>query len=192
MCCSKTSLRRMPIGRFLPVGTVRGVGTAFEPLFAQFGFLKRLAELGITENSLPLIMGAMAAGGIGMSLIAPRSRLWACPSCRLQTGLVGCALTTVWSLLPLNAFTAAVVALMIGLSLGLLPVTLVANLPLWIGIHRPLLKVGLGTGIGYFLCNYPPLFTASPRWIALASAASGGADRSGVLLHHRADEGVCG
>jgi mono/diheme cytochrome c family protein len=138
-------------------------------IFAQFGFLKRLAELGITENSLPVIMGAMAIGGVGMSLLAPRCRLWTCPSCRLQTGLIGCALTTVWSLLPLNVLTAAVVALTIGVSLGLLTVTLVANLPLWIGIHRPLLKVGLGTGIGYFLCNFPPLFTASPRWIALTS-----------------------
>jgi cbb3-type cytochrome oxidase cytochrome c subunit len=140
-------------------------------IFAQFGFLKRLAVLGIAENSLPLIMGAMAIGGVGMSLFAPRCRLWTCPSCRLQTGLIGCALTALWSLLPLNVFTAAAVGLTIGLSLGLLTVTLVANLPLWIGIHRPLLKVGLGTGIGYFLCNFPPLFTASHRWIALISAA---------------------
>jgi cbb3-type cytochrome c oxidase subunit II len=140
-------------------------------IFAQFGFLKRLSELGITENSLPPIMGAMAVGGVGMSLLAPRCRLWTCPSCRLQSGLIGCALTTVWSLLPLNVFTAAVVALTIGLSLGLLTVTLVANLPLWIGFHRPLLKVGLGTGIGYFLCNFPPLFSASPQWIALTSGA---------------------
>jgi cytochrome c oxidase cbb3-type subunit 2 len=139
-------------------------------IFAQFGFLKRLSELGIKENSLPLIMGAMAIGGVGMSLFAPRCRLWACPSCRLQTGLIGCALSALWSLLPLNVFTAAAVALTVGLSLGLLTVTLVANLPLWIGIHRPLLKAALGTGIGYFLCNLPPLFTASPRWIALTSA----------------------
>jgi cytochrome c oxidase cbb3-type subunit 2 len=114
-------------------------------------------------------MGAMAIGGVGISLLAPRSRLWTCPTCRLQTGLIGCGLTTVWSLLPLNVFTSAAVALTIGASLGLLTVTLVANLPLWIGFHRPLLKVGLGTGIGYFLCNFPPLFTASPQWIALTS-----------------------
>jgi mono/diheme cytochrome c family protein len=140
-------------------------------IFAQFGFLKRLAELGITENSLPMIMGAMAIGGVGMSLLAPRCRIWTCPSCRLQAGLIGCALSTVWSLLPLNVFTAAVVAVTIGVSLGLLTVTLVANLPLWIGIHRPLLKVGLGTGIGYFLCNFPLLFTASTQRIALTSTA---------------------
>jgi cytochrome c oxidase cbb3-type subunit 2 len=65
-------------------------------IYAQFGFLKRLAGLEIAADSLPLIMGAMAIGGIGMSLLAPRSRLWTCPNCRLQTGLVGCALTALW------------------------------------------------------------------------------------------------
>jgi mono/diheme cytochrome c family protein len=139
-------------------------------IFAQFGFLKRLAELGITQAALPAIMGAMAVGGVGMSLVAPRSRLWNCPDCRLQTGLAGCALTAVWSLFPLNTWTAIGVALVIGLSLGLLTVTLVANFPRWIGFDRPLIKIGLGTGIGYFLCNFPPLFTASPRWIAVVSA----------------------
>ena len=114
-------------------------------------------------------MGAMAIGGVGMSLLAPRSRLWNCPDCRLQTGLIGCALTAIWSLFPLNTYSAIGVALVIGLSLGLLTVTLVANLPRWIGFHRPLIKIGLGTGIGYFLCNFPPLFTASPRWIAVCS-----------------------
>lgn len=139
-------------------------------IFAQFGFLKRLAELGITEAQLPTVMGAMALGGIGMSLLAPRTRLWNCSDCRLQTGFIGCALTAVWALFPLNLFTAVVVSLGIGLSLGLLTVTLVSNLPRWIGPDRPLLKVATGTGIGYFICNFPPLFNAGPRGIALASA----------------------
>ena len=138
-------------------------------IFAQFGFLKRLSELGIPEAALPAIMGAMALGGVGMSLLAPRSRLWTCPDCRLQTGLIGCAVAAVCSLFPLNTYSAIGVALVIGLSLGLLTVTLVANLPRWIGFHRPLIKIGLGTGIGYFLCNFPPLFTASPRSIAVCS-----------------------
>ena len=138
-------------------------------IFAQFGFLKRLAELGITQAALPAIMAAMAAGGIGISLLAPRTRLFNCPSCRLGTGLIGCALAAAWSLFPLNTFTAGVASLVIGLSLGLLTVTLVANLPLWIGYDRPLLKIGFGTGIGYFVSNFPPLFTATPRWIAIVS-----------------------
>jgi cbb3-type cytochrome c oxidase subunit II len=138
-------------------------------IFAQFGFLKRLAELGFAQAGLPAVMGAMAAGGIGMSMLAPRSRLWNSPGLRLQAGFIGCALAALLSLLPLNAFTAAGVALVIGLSLGLLTVTLVANLPLWIGSHRPLLKIGLGTGIGYFVCNFPPLFNARPAVIAIAA-----------------------
>jgi cytochrome c oxidase cbb3-type subunit 2 len=141
-------------------------------IYAQFGFLKRLAELGMTDNALPSIMGAMAIGGIGISLLAPRSTRWTCPHCRLQTGLVGCALTALWSLFPLNLYTAIAVAFTIGLSLGLLTVTLVANLSLWIGTHRPLIKIGLGTGVGYFICNFPPLFTATPQAIALSAAAA--------------------
>jgi cbb3-type cytochrome oxidase cytochrome c subunit len=144
---------------------------AYFLIFAQFGFLKRLAEFGIADNSLMPIMAAMAIGGIGISLLAPRTTVADCPSCRLQAGLIGCCVTALWSLLPLNTFTAIGVAFCIGFSLGLLTVTLVANLPLWIGTHRPLLKIGIGTGIGYFLCNFPPLFTATPQAIALSAAA---------------------
>lgn len=139
-------------------------------IFAQFGFLKRLAELGFGEATLPIIMGAMAAGGIGMSLLAPRTTIWECPSCRLQTGLGGCLLAALWAVLPLNLVTAACTAFTIGASLGLLTVTLVAHLPLWIGRHSPLFKIALGTGLGYFFCNFPPLFTAAPGRIALVSA----------------------
>jgi hypothetical protein len=41
-------------------------------IFAQFAFLKRLAEIGIAGNYLKMVMGAMAAGGILASLLAPR------------------------------------------------------------------------------------------------------------------------
>ena len=140
-------------------------------IFAQFGFLKRLAQLGLTETTLPLVMGGMAIGGIGMSLLAPRATLWNCPRCRLQTAFIGCMLTALWSLLPLNLLTSIAVAFGIGLSLGLLTVTLVANLPIWIGSHRPLFKIGIGVGLGYLFCNVPPLFTATPGVIAIASAA---------------------
>jgi cytochrome c oxidase cbb3-type subunit 2 len=139
-------------------------------IFAQFGFLKRLAELGLTDNSLLVVMGAMAIGGIAISLLAPRILIFECPSCRVQTGLIGCGFTALWTLLPLNLITVIGVAFGIGVSLGLLTVTLVANLGCWIGTQRPLLKIGLGTGIGYFLCNFPPLFTATPRIIALSAA----------------------
>lgn len=139
-------------------------------IFAQFGFLKRLAELGIAESVLPHVMAAMAMGGIGMSLVAPRVSLWMDARVRLQTALSGCGLAAVCSLLHMNSAIAITVGLMVGLSLGLLTVTLVANLPLWIGFRQPLLKTALGTGIGYLACNFPPLFNASPASIALSAA----------------------
>ncbi len=151
-------------------------------IFAQFGFLKRLAELGIGPGVLPAVMGAMAAGGIGMSLLAPRIGKWPDAARRLQAGLFGCLSAALLTLLPLNAVTAALVALVVGASLGLLTVTLVSNLALWTGTRAPLFKVALGTGIGYFICNFPPLFTAPPRGIAMSAA---GACLLGAIAAHR-------
>lgn len=140
-------------------------------IFAQFGFLARLAELHLTDDRLKLVMAAMALGGIAVSLLAPRVRWLACPQCRLRGALLGCAVAALLSLLTMNASGAIAVAGLIGLSLGLLTVTLVAHLPLWIGQRNPLARVALGTGLGYFLCNVPALFTASPGMVAMASAA---------------------
>ena len=95
-------------------------------IFAQFGFLKRLGELGLEDAQLKPVMGAMAVGGILMSLGAPRARFWTCPKCRVQTGLLGCAVMAAMTLLTLTPMLAMAVAAGIGLSLGLLTVTLVA------------------------------------------------------------------
>ena len=74
------------------------------------------------------------------------------------------------SLPTLNLPGTIAVSFLIGCGLGLLTVTLVTYLRLWIGSTNPLLKVGLGTGIGYLVCNLPPLFTASPETQAAISA----------------------
>ena len=112
-------------------------------------------------------MGGMALGGIGMSLLAPRSRVWNCPDLPPAERVHRLRLRGFLSLLPLNTFTAAGVALVIGLSLGLLTVTLVANLD---GVDWLASAAAedrhLGTGIGYFVCNFPPLFNARPGVIA--------------------------
>ena len=148
-------------------------------IFAQFGFLKRLDQLGIAGSHLKSVMAAMAIGGVLSSLLAPRiprisslPRISAAghPPFRLRCALVGCGLAALLTALPLSTSAAVAVSLLIGISLGLLTVTLVTNLDLWTGPTRPLLKVGLGTGFGYFLCNVPALFTASPRAIAVVAA----------------------
>jgi cbb3-type cytochrome c oxidase subunit II len=139
-------------------------------IFAQFAFLKRLAELGDADARLKLIMAAMAAGGILFSLLVPRLKLWPNAGLRLRLGLGTSAVAAFLTLLPLSCAAALATAFLVGAGLGLLTVTLVTHLRQWTGDSNPLLAVGAGTGIGYFVCNFPPLFTASPE----AQAATAG------------------
>jgi cytochrome c oxidase cbb3-type subunit 2 len=139
-------------------------------IFAQFGFLTRLATLGITGNSTRVVMGAMALGGILFSLLAPGLVPFFTQDSRLRIGFGVCAIAAGIALLPLNVFTGAADAFLIGAGLGILTVTLVSNLHTWIGQSNALLKVGLGTGLGYFVCNIPLVFTASAEKQAALSA----------------------
>ena len=140
-------------------------------IFAQFGFLKRLAECHVAQTNLAPIMGAMALAGVLSSLLAQRLlRTWQVAT-RLRVGLLGCAAAAALSLLPLRPPLAGAIAALIGLSLGLLTVTLVAHLPRWIGARAPLLSVALGTGLGYFLCNIPWVFRGLASTTALVSGA---------------------
>jgi len=140
-------------------------------IFAQFAFLKRLAELNIADAHLKVVMAAMALGGILFSLLTPRTTLLPSPSRRLQTGLALCTTAALLTLLQLSLFASIATAFLIGTGLGILTVTLVTHLRSWLGTGNLLLKVGLGTGLGYLLCNFPPLFTASPTAQALTAAA---------------------
>ncbi|MDB6022203.1 MAG: Cbb3-type cytochrome oxidase, cytochrome c subunit [Pedosphaera sp.] len=153
----------------------RGVGLVaityiYFLIFAQFGFLKRLADLGITGLQLKFIMGAMATGGIATSLLALRWEACWLPGRRLQAGLFGCAFGAILTLLPVSLVGGMAVSFLIGAALGLLTVTLVTHLKLWIGTVCPLLKIGLGVGLAYFVCNCPQLFEASARAMAVVSA----------------------
>ncbi len=130
-------------------------------IFAQFAFLGRLATLGVAGAHLKLVMGAMAAGGILFSLLTPRLSWWESPDLRLRIGLVISAAAALLSLLPLGVAGAMAVSLLIGTGLGILTVTLVTHLRRWTGNGNPLAMVGLGTGVGYLVCNLPLLFNAS-------------------------------
>jgi cbb3-type cytochrome c oxidase subunit II len=140
-------------------------------IFAQFAFLKRLANLGIADTHLKVVMGAMAAGGILLSLLGARLIFSSSPRRRLQTALCVCGIAALLTLLPLTASASLAVSFLIGAALGLLTVTLVTHLRLWLREGDLLLKVGLGTGLGYLICNFPPLFTASPGVQAVTAAA---------------------
>lgn len=148
-------------------------------IFAQFAFLHRLDALGISGAHLKPIMAAMAIGGILLSLLAPRVRLLPSPIRRLQLAFGIAAAAAFSSLASLNTAAALAVSLLIGAGLGLLTVTVVTHLRQWTGTRNALLKVGLGTGIGYFFCNVPWFFTASPQTHA---AVSGSLCLLGILL----------
>ena len=139
-------------------------------IFAQFAFLQRLATLGIAGTHLRIVMAAMAIGGILFSLLTPRIRFIQSPNLRLRIGLGASSAAALFTLLPLSLVAATAVSFLIGAALGVLTVTLVTNLRQWVGNRNALLKVGLGTGIGYFACNVPLLFTATPQ-VQAATAA---------------------
>lgn len=138
-------------------------------IFAQFGFLKRLAELDIAAGHLKAVMAVMATGGILASLLMPRLLQWQPPSLFLRTGLTLSAFAAFLSLSRMGFAAAVAVAFLIGAGLGILTVTLVTHLKGWAGTCSPLMAVGLGTGTGYFVCNFPPLFNAAPHTQALAA-----------------------
>ena len=139
-------------------------------IFAQFAFLQRLASLGIAGSELKAVMAAMACGGILFSLLTPRLKRWPSAHLRLGFGLGASGTAALLALLPLGTAAAMAVATLIGAGLGLLTVTLVTHLRQFAGNRNPLFKVGLGTGIGYLVCNFPPLFTASPQVQSTAAA----------------------
>ncbi len=146
----------------------RGVGLVaftyiYFLIFAQFAFLNRLAALGIAGEHLKPVMAAMAAAGILFSLLTPRVRLCLSPALRLRIGLGVSGAAAFLALLPLNENASIAVAMLIDAGLGLLTVTLVTHLRQWCGDRNQLLKIGLGTGLGYLACNVPPFFTASPK-----------------------------
>ncbi len=132
-------------------------------IFAQFAFLNRLASLGLAEDHLKVVMAAMAFGGILFSLLTPRVNLWPSPNLRLRAGLLTSGTAALLSLLPLNLAASFGISFLIGAGLGVLTVTLVTHMRQWTGARYALLLVGLGTGIGYFVCNLPVFFTASPE-----------------------------
>jgi len=132
-------------------------------IFAQFAFLARLNDLGIAGNALTPVMAAMAAGGIALSLLTSRFTTRFSPATQLRVGFAVCGTAAAMVLAPLGFWAATAVALGVGAGLGVVTVALVTHLRVWTGARHPLLIVGIGTGIGYFVCNIPSLFAASPE-----------------------------
>ncbi len=139
-------------------------------IFAQFAFLNRLNQIGIAGAHLQQIMATMASGGIALSLLATLRAFEPWPRLRLQISYIICGAAAALTVLPLNLPGSIALSFLVGSGLGMLTVTLVSNLQLWIGPKHGLWKIGAGTGIGYFVCNLPALFTATPNTQSVTAA----------------------
>jgi cytochrome c oxidase cbb3-type subunit 2 len=135
---------------------------AYFLIFAQFGFLARLSELGVPAAALTPVMTAMATAGILFSLVTPRVIDRLRPSTLVRVGLVISASAALLALVPAASMLAVPIALLIGAGLGILTVALVTHLASWCGSRATVLVAGIGTGLGYAFCNVPAVFAAKP------------------------------
>lgn len=124
-------------------------------IFAQFAWVELMRGAGGTALSEKTSLGMMAAAGIVAGFLVARQTTGPVV---LQISLLAAALAAAlapWAAaMPLAVF----VSLLTGAAIGTMTVTVATLLPRWCGIGW----VGLGTGLGYALCNLPPVFLATP------------------------------
>lgn len=138
-------------------------------IFAQFAFVELLnADL---KDALKPMMAAMAFSGIIGSLTTPLILKHLEESRTLTLALLGCASMSALCI-PAHTFVSYLgVSIGTGLSLGLLTVTLTANLRALLHPTSWGLGIGTGTGLAYFCANLPPVFaTTSANQAIIASA----------------------
>lgn len=133
----------------------------------RFVFLELLTASGI--EALRPVMRAMTLGGVlGSCLTWFFQKKGSSGRALLLVSALLCGLAALAAGSLLNGpFTAAAIAISIGLGLGGLTVSLAASLGRLSA--RPLLAASLGTGLAYALCNVPAIFLATPApqtWLA--------------------------
>lgn len=133
-------------------------------IFAQFAWVELMRAAGTTPATEKITLGTMALAGIAAGFIAARRNT---SPVVLQAAFVVAAISAAVSPWLSSQPSALIVSLLTGASIGTMTVSLSPLLPRWCGIGW----VGLGTGIGYALCNAPPVFLASPAQQAGLGAA---------------------
>ncbi|MEO5716654.1 MAG: cbb3-type cytochrome c oxidase subunit II [Luteolibacter sp.] len=138
-------------------------------IFAQFSFVELLRSGGATLMQEKIALGAMAVTGMAAGFFAA----WRGASPRMVRGALALAALSAaaapyWNSMP----GALVVGVATGAALGMATVGLAALVPAWCGVAW----VGLGTGLGYALCNFPAIFTQPPTgqaWVGVSFALIG-------------------
>jgi cytochrome c oxidase cbb3-type subunit 2 len=124
-------------------------------IFAQFAWVELMRGAGGSALSERIALGAMAAAGIAAGFLAARRTTGPVV---LQLSLGAAALAAAVAPWAAAMPLAALVSLVTGAAIGTMTITVATLLPRWCGIGW----VGLGTGLGYALCNLPPVFLATP------------------------------
>ncbi|RYD64063.1 MAG: hypothetical protein EOP83_10635 [Verrucomicrobiaceae bacterium] len=133
-------------------------------IFAQFAWVELMRAAGGTPTTEKLALGSMAVAGIAAGFVVARRNT---KPAVLRTAFIAAAVSAAVSPWASSMPGALFVSLLTGGAIGTMTVSLAPLLPRWCGLGW----VGLGTGIGYALCNFPPVFLASPAQQAGLAAA---------------------
>lgn len=154
-----------PARAALSVASIYG----FFLIFAQFAFVELLRARGIDLTGEKIVLGLMAAAGMGAGFGIARLGVSA-RAIRAALAVAALAAAAATQAAGMPAFAA--ISLAVGASLGVATVSLSALLPGWCSVAW----IGLGTGFGYAVCNVPAVFMQSPSgqaWIAAGLALLG-------------------
>ena len=138
-------------------------------LFAQFSFVELARAAGVNTVGEKFLLGSMALAGVASGFLAA----WRGPNPTLiRSALVAASVAACIAVFSSSLPFLCVAAIVTGAALGVSTVSLAALLPSWCGLWT----VGIGTGLGYAICNIPVVFQSSPTqqaWISAAMAALG-------------------
>jgi len=155
----------MPLRAALTVAAVYG----YFLIFAQFSFIALLRAAGAGVVAEKTALGLMALGGIAGGFFTA----WRGPGTGItKSALAAASLTALLTPFVHHLGFILPLAIVTGAAVGIATVSVAALLPAWCGVAW----VGLGTGIGYAVCNLPAVFTATPRqqaWVGASFAIAG-------------------
>lgn len=158
-------MNTMAIRAALTVAAVYG----YFLLFAQFAFVEIARAAGVDTAGEKILLGSMALAGVAAGFLAA----WRGPNpAMIRRALALAAAAACVAVISSSLPSLSVAALATGVALGAATVSLAASLPSWCGLWT----VGIGTGLGYAMCNIPVVFQSPPAqqaWISAAMAVMG-------------------
>jgi cytochrome c oxidase cbb3-type subunit 2 len=132
-------------------------------IFAQFAWIELMRDAGGNPLTEKVALGSMALAGAAFGFLAAR-RGASARGLRLSFSVAALAAALSPFATGLPSFLA--ISLVTGASIGWMTVTLAPLLPRWCSLPW----LGLGTGLGYAICNLPMVFMATHAQQAWAGA----------------------